>query len=381
VVLAAEAEEVGKMSLKRLIIFLIIAIAIFISVFFLLQTRQEIISEIKTIEKTEEKAEKEEKINLIDLVSNNALLDVPFVVQAPFGDWDNSMFQDGCEEASILMAMLWIEDGSLDEKEMQDRIIQISNFEQKKYDEYRDRSAKDVVQLIKDYFGYHNVEVKYKINSEDIKQELKKGNLIITPMNGQALRNPFFTLPGPERHMLVIKGYDNQTNEFITNDPGTKRGEDYRYSEKILENAIRDYETGYHIPITELRKAMIVVEWPHKACLGINCFNVELVKTNQERSRGLMFRKELATNWGMIFVFDQKAKHSFWMKNTLIPLDIIWIDENYKVVHIKNNFQPCVDKNCETIAPKRKAKYVLEINGGLAEKIGINVGDRFDFNF
>jgi len=369
------------MSLKRLIIFLIITIAIFISAFFLLQIKQETVLETKTIEKITKEVKEKPKINLIDLVSKNALLDVPFVVQAPFGSWDNPMFQDGCEEASALMAMLWIENGSLDEKEAQDRIIQISNFEQEKYDEYRDRSAKDVVQLIKDYFGYHNVEVKFGINSKDIKEELKKGNLIITPMNGQALGNPFFTPPGPERHMLVIKGYDNQTNEFITNDPGTKRGEDYRYSEKILENAIRDYETGYHIPITELRKAMIIVEWPHKACLGINCFNVELARTNQERSRGLMFRKELATNWGMLFVFDQKARHGFWMKDTLISLDIIWIDENYKVVHIKNNFQPCEDENCKVITPKRKAKYVLEINGGLVDKIGIKIGDKFDFNF
>ena len=76
--------------------------------------------------------------------------------------------------------------------------------------------------------------------------ELEAGHLVIIPTNGQALKNPNFTLPGPERHMLVVKGYDYETEEFITNDPGTRNGADYRYKKDLLFEAIRNYKTGFH---------------------------------------------------------------------------------------------------------------------------------------
>ena len=78
-------------------------------------------------------------------------------------------------------------------------------------------------------------------------------------MNGQKLGNPFFTAPGPERHMLVVIGYDPEKLEFITNDPGTRQGEAYRYPVNVLWLAIRDYPTGDHEPITEVVKKMIVI--------------------------------------------------------------------------------------------------------------------------
>jgi len=78
-------------------------------------------------------------------------------------------------------------------------------------------------------------------------------------MNGQALGNPNFTPPGPEYHFLLIRGYNPSTDTFITNDPGTRNGELYKYSSDTLFNAIRDYPTGDHLPITSTRKAMIVI--------------------------------------------------------------------------------------------------------------------------
>ena len=84
--------------------------------------------------------------------------------------------------------------------------------------------------------------------------------MVLVPTNGQALGNPYYRPPGPERHYLVIKGYDSRTEEFITNDPGTKRGQDYRYKQDVLFKAIRDYSSGYHEPIKDIRKVMIVVE-------------------------------------------------------------------------------------------------------------------------
>ena len=85
------------------------------------------------------------------------------------------------------------------------------------------------------------------------------GNIVIVPANGRVIGNPYFNPPGPARHMVVIRGYDPVTKEFITNDPGTERGENYRYPEAVLYNGIRDYPTGYHKPIVEDKKVMIVV--------------------------------------------------------------------------------------------------------------------------
>jgi len=87
-----------------------------------------------------------------------------------------------------------------------------------------------------------------------------------------------------------------------------------------------------------------------------------------------MGRKNLAEDAGMLFIFDKEGFYPFWMKDTLIPLDIIWIDENNKIVYIAGNAQPCV-QNCKNYDPPKEAKYVLEINGGLADKLNIKIGD------
>ncbi len=137
----------------------------------------------------------------------------------------------------------------------------MAEYQKKNYGEYRDTSAEDTVaRITKGYFAYSQAEVRRGITINDIINELGKGNLVITPMDGQRLKNPHYTPPGPERHMLVIRGYDSKTKEFITNDPGTRLGEKYRYKEEVLYNAIRDYLTGYHLPIGKEEKVMIVVK-------------------------------------------------------------------------------------------------------------------------
>jgi uncharacterized membrane protein (UPF0127 family) len=111
-------------------------------------------------------------------------------------------------------------------------------------------------------------------------------------------------------------------------------------------------------------------------CFGKKCFLVELAKEEKELRKGLMFRENLDDDSGMLFVFEKEENHPFWMKNTLIPLDIIWIDKEKKVVFIKENAQPCKeDMECPLINPKRKAKYVLEISGGLSKELNIKTGD------
>lgn len=110
-------------------------------------------------------------------------------------------------------------------------------------------------------------------------------------------------------------------------------------------------------------------------------FTVEIAKTETERDRGLMFRKELANDRGMLFVFDKEGVYPFWMKNTFIPLDMIWMDSSGKIVFIGKNIQPCKTLICPSVIPEGKAKYVLEINAGLSEKIGWKAGDKLNIKY
>lgn len=118
-----------------------------------------------------------------------------------------------------------------------------------------------------------------------------------------------------------------------------------------------------------------------KVFFGKKCFNVEVASSNLERKSGLMGREKLGIDDGMLFVFEISGKYNFWMKSTRISLDIIWISSDSKVVFIKNNAQPSSGEICERIAPNITAKYVLEINSGLADKFDIKKGDKMIIKF
>lgn len=189
------------------------------------------------------------------------VLAAPFTPQAPLAEWKDKRQQDGCEEAAALMAMAWVKgEKNISKNEWRQRILKLSDWEQGKYGEYRDVSLRDMlVWFFGDYFSHGNAAVKSIREAADIREELERGHVVLVPMNGQALKNPYFTAPGPERHMVLIKGYDYDTRQFITNDPGTRHGENYRYTEEILFNAIRAYKTGYHLPFGALKKEILVV--------------------------------------------------------------------------------------------------------------------------
>lgn len=110
-------------------------------------------------------------------------------------------------------------------------------------------------------------------------------------------------------------------------------------------------------------------------CFKDKCFQVELAQTQAQRDRGLMSRKFLDKDKGMLFIFEKEGVYSFWMKDTLIPLDIIWINSNKEVVFIKENAEPCKSLICPQIIPARLAEYVLELNAGSVKEIGLRVGD------
>ena len=118
----------------------------------------------------------------------------------------------------------------------------------------------------------------------------------------------------------------------------------------------------------------------NKVCINGSCFFVELARTPQERRSGLMFRNDLDKNQGMLFLFEDEVKHGFWMKDTYIPLDIIWISSNNEVIFIKENVQPCNDSECMTIMPDKKALYALEVNAGIVEDCDLKIGDKVVFD-
>lgn len=112
--------------------------------------------------------------------------------------------------------------------------------------------------------------------------------------------------------------------------------------------------------------------------IGKVSFKAEVADNILKKAKGLMFRKYLPKNQGMLFIFSNEDYHQFWMIFTKIPLDIIWINSKKKIVHIENNVQPSLI-NLKVYGPKEKAKYVLEINANMVKRYGIRVGDKVEF--
>jgi hypothetical protein len=103
-------------------------------------------------------------------------------------------------------------------------------------------------------------------------------------------------------------------------------------------------------------------------------FLAEVVITPEARARGLMFRTRLGEREGMVFLFDEPAIHPFWMKNTLIPLDILWLDDQGRVVHLERSVPPCRQDPCPSVVPLKPATWVLEVGAGRAA--GVSPGER-----
>lgn len=109
----------------------------------------------------------------------------------------------------------------------------------------------------------------------------------------------------------------------------------------------------------------------------ISSFDIELAEDEYETQTGLMNRGSMENNQAMLFIFPNIQMRSFYMKNTLISLDIIYLDESKKVVSIQKNAKPMDETSLPSSAP---AKYVLEINGGLSEQLFITEGDSIAFS-
>lgn len=108
---------------------------------------------------------------------------------------------------------------------------------------------------------------------------------------------------------------------------------------------------------------------------------VDLATTSEDQSKGLSIKDNMSELNGMLFVFDTLKKHSFWMKDMKFPIDIIWIDENHKIVHIEKKLEPCLFLiPCPSFSPEHDSLYVLEVVANFTNKYNINKGDLVEFD-
>ena len=110
--------------------------------------------------------------------------------------------------------------------------------------------------------------------------------------------------------------------------------------------------------------------------IGGKRYAVEVADDNEERARGLMFRDELPADHGMLFVHDREEPLAYWMKNTKIPLDILYFDTQRRLVAQQRDVPPCtLGDGCPPYPSQAPARYVLELNAGQAEQLKLQVGD------
>lgn len=109
---------------------------------------------------------------------------------------------------------------------------------------------------------------------------------------------------------------------------------------------------------------------------GVRLFHVELAETPEQRARGLMFRRALAPDAGMLFLFPERERPTMWMANTWLPLDMLFIAADGRIVHL---FPNAVPRSRLTVSSPRPARMVLELGGGTARRLGIAPGDRLSW--
>lgn len=170
---------------------------------------------------------------------SQASIYVPFQVQAPNANWD-ATHEEACEETSLIMVYHAQTDTKISGNG-ETEILKMIEYESTN-DIKPDVTVTELEAIAVDYLGLKTGRVVTDATVDDIKREIASGRPVIVPAAGKVLPNPNFRNGGPLYHMLVVKGYD--ANGFITNDPGTRNGEGFRYTFDSLFNAIHDWDAS-----------------------------------------------------------------------------------------------------------------------------------------
>ncbi len=171
--------------------------------------------------------------------------DVPFTSQAPFSEWSDILYQEGCEEAAAIMAVAWARGKTaISPEDANTQILSIAEFEQREFWTHIHASIYDIATTMSDYLWFSDHTIVENISKSELIQYLRDRHIVMVPTSGRDLQNIYYTPPGPRNHIILIIGYDPISNEFITNDSGTKNGASYRYNEDLLFDAIGYYTTS-----------------------------------------------------------------------------------------------------------------------------------------
>jgi len=164
---------------------------------------------------------------------------VAFISQAPYAVWDE-LHKEACEEAAMITVVKYFKNEEMNPHTMEQGILNLVKWQEA--NGYKvDLTVEEAVEILQNYFDFQ-AELVTEVTVDRIKEELAAERLIIIPAAGRQLDNPYFQTPGPIYHMLVVRGYDDKTGEFITNDVGTKRGEGFRYKYQKLIDVIHDWD-------------------------------------------------------------------------------------------------------------------------------------------
>jgi len=196
---------------------------------------ENVLTEIKDKNKEEEKSEIDEK----DKTPEEISIKVPFLSQAPFQKWD-ALHEDACEEASLIMLKYFSDDKKMISKELAEKEIQDMVAFEKKNKYGISITLNELNEVARKYYNLKTGRVEKNITIDDIKKELSDGKPVIVGAAGKVLPNPNFKNGGPNYHMLVVVGYDKKG--FITNDPGTRLGEGFKYTFEDLYKSIHDWD-------------------------------------------------------------------------------------------------------------------------------------------
>jgi hypothetical protein len=185
-------------------------------------------------------------------------LNVPFVSQAPYRVW-HMPYKEFCEEASVLSLHYWKQGIATPPADQLDaELKELRVWEEEHLGKWEDTNADETAQMLHERFDYP-ARVERNMTMDDMKAELDAGRPFIVPARGQELDSPYYTPPGPLYHMIVVIGYDDQSGEWIVNDPGTNTlGAGQRYAYDDLYDAIGDWSHDDQAPTGG--KVMIFVE-------------------------------------------------------------------------------------------------------------------------
>ncbi|HYV33310.1 MAG TPA: C39 family peptidase [Candidatus Limnocylindria bacterium] len=185
-------------------------------------------------------------------------LPIPFTSQAPTANWDQ-LHNEACEEASAIMANAYLtgdKDVVIPAKNVEAQIASLTQWQDKSFGYHLDTTAEETAEMISGYYGLKATIVE-DYTLQNIKDALNNHSVVILPVNGRLIGNPNYKQPGPIYHMLVVRGYTS-ADGLITNDSGTRLGQNYPYTFNTLYNAAADWDHSANT-ITSANKIMIVV--------------------------------------------------------------------------------------------------------------------------